>query len=123
MATFIGFGSPLIGNTKVLFDNELVKRDLINHFYTRKRERVMDVEYGFLGWDLLFELDKPSLKYDLEEDARRVVRSDPRVSERTITIDLVPNGYNINIDLYFLQTQTADTLYLKFTQQSAAKES
>ena len=43
--TFKGFASPIVGKTQVLYDVELVKKDLINHFNTKKGERVMDVDY------------------------------------------------------------------------------
>jgi len=40
---FKGFASPIVGKTQVLFDIDIVRQDLLNHFNTRKGERVMDV--------------------------------------------------------------------------------
>ncbi len=118
MATFIGFGSPSTGKTKVLHDVELVKRGLLNHFNTRKGERVMDSEYGFVGWDLIFELDTPGVPELIESDARRIIDMEPRVSERSINIQRVEYGYVLNIELYFVTLDTVDTLSVIFDQRS-----
>ena len=86
MAKFQGFKSPTVGPVEVLYDAELVQADLLNHFYTMKGERVMDAEYGFIGWDLIFELKTPGVKDRIEQDARRIVQSDPRVVESGINV-------------------------------------
>ena len=117
MAVFKGLASPLIGNTRLLQDVELVKRDLLNHFYTRKGEKAMHQEYGFIGWDYLFELQNPNIRSILEEDSRRIIQTDPRVKEKSITIQKTKNGYNIIIELYFVILDTVDTLYLEFNQE------
>lgn len=118
MATFLGFGSPVVGQTEVLYDVELVKRGLLNHFYTRKGERVMDTDYGFIGWDLIFELDTPGVPEMIEADARRIIEMEPRVNERLIKIERIEYGYIINIELYFVVLDTVDTLSLVFDQRS-----
>ena len=38
-----------------LYDFELIKQDLLNHFYIRQGERLMNPEFGTVIWDLLFE--------------------------------------------------------------------
>ncbi|AUS03007.1 hypothetical protein NVP2275O_426 [Vibrio phage 2.275.O._10N.286.54.E11] len=116
MAVFRGFASPAIGNTVTLQDVDLVKRDLLNHFYTRKGEKAMNQDYGFIGWDLLFELERPNTQSLLETDTRRIIQTDPRVEEVSITIELVPNGYNIVVRLNFLVLDTVDELYISFNQ-------
>lgn len=117
MATFVGFGSYQTGNAVLLQDNELIKKDLLNHFMTRKGERVMNMEYGFIGWDLIFELKKPGTKSKLESDARRIIQTDPRVKERSIEIIEQQNGYTVKIELYFIQSTTVDTLEVAFKNQ------
>lgn len=118
MATFMGFGSPVVGKTEVLYDVELVKRGLLNHFYTRKGERVMDSEYGFIGWDLIFELDTPGVPEMIESDVRRIIDMEPRVNERLIEIQKIEYGYILNIELYFVNLDTVDTLSVVFDQRS-----
>ena len=116
-----GFASPIVGRTNVLYDVELVKQDLLNNFNTRKGERVMDADYGFIGWDLLFELDVYSNKQLLEADARRIVASDPRVSLQYIEVLSTENGFRINIFLYYVELDTEEQLFIEFDRLANEK--
>ncbi|AFC21682.1 base plate protein [Cronobacter phage vB_CsaM_GAP32] len=115
---FKGFSSPIVGKTKVLFDVELVKQDLMNHFNTRKGERVMDVDYGFIGWDLLFELDRPGNAQLLEADARNIVAQDPRLQLLSIQVQSVEYGYQVDMRLRYVQLETVEDLSLVFDNRS-----
>ena len=42
------------GITK-LYDFDLIKQDIINHFHTRKGERVMNPTFGTIIWDVIFD--------------------------------------------------------------------
>lgn len=121
VAVFKGFSSPVVGKTQVLYDIPLVKQDLVNHFNTRKGERVMDSEYGFIGWDLIFELDNAGVMQALEEDARRIVELEPRVDLVDIVVESVTRGYKITILLNYVQLNTVDTLLLVFDDRSAER--
>jgi phage baseplate assembly protein W len=114
MAVFIGFGSNITGPVKLLQDMDLIKKDLLNQFATRKGERVIDSEYGFIGHDLLFELQVQGIESLLESDSRRIIKSDPRVQERSIVVTKESNGYTVTIHLYFYELDTVDTLELFF---------
>lgn len=122
-AVFKGFSSPIVGNTVVLYDVDLVKQDLINHFNTKKGERVMDVDYGFIGWDLLFELDRPGNSQLLEADARNIVSQDPRLNLLSIEVLSIDYGYQINMVLNYVQLDTVDDLTLVFDQRSQQRMS
>lgn len=122
MATFIGFGSPPTGPVQVLYDVNLVKQDLLNHFMTQKGERVMDAEYGFIGWDLIFELKRPSTRDILEQDARRIVQTEPRVREQSISIIESENGFTVNILLYFVILDETSTLSMFFDSQRVTNQ-
>lgn len=119
--TFKGFASPEVGLTQVLYDQELVKRDLLNHFNTRKGERAFDAAYGFIGWDLVFELDQPSIKQTLDDDARRIVGEDPRVSLEFLEVSNTEYGYIINMTLYYVQLETVEDLQVVFDRRTNEK--
>lgn len=119
--TFKGFSSPVVGPTKVLYDEELVKQDLLNHFNTRKGERAFDAEYGFVGWDLVFELDQPSVKQALDDDARRIVSLDPRVSLNSLEVQNTEYGYMISIKLYYVQLESVEDLTIVFDKRTNEK--
>lgn len=116
MAVFTGFASGPTGNTKVLHDIDLIKQDLMNQFNTMKGERLMDSEYGFIGWDLIFELKVPGTKKVLEDDCRRIILSDPRVTEQDINIIEEEHGFTVSINLVYNEFAVADTLVMFFDQ-------
>lgn len=118
---FQGFSSPVVGRTIVLYNEELVKKDLINHFNTRKGERAMDAEYGFIGWDLIFELDLDSNKQLIEADARRVIDSEPRVQLQYMEVLSTDRGYRINIYLYYHELDTEEQLFIEFDREANEK--
>lgn len=76
---FVGYttvGQNLV--PKVLQDKDLAIQDLLNHFNTRKGERVMDPEFGSIIPLMIFEpLDEISTTI-IREDAERIVGLDPR---------------------------------------------
>lgn len=85
---YSGFSSYGYQATKSfgVYDIDIVKRDLLNHIYTRRGERVMMPRFGTRIPDLVFEpLDKITLDI-LEEDLRNVVAYDPRVSLLNLTV-------------------------------------
>tara|TARA_B100000809_G_scaffold21111_1_gene18614 strand:- start:64 stop:438 length:375 start_codon:yes stop_codon:yes gene_type:complete len=79
--SFIGFST--IDKQKPPFtmtDFELVKRDLLNHFSTRKGERMMLPEFGTIIYDLLMDPLDATTKEAIVEDATRIIDEEPRVS-------------------------------------------
>lgn len=118
---FRGFHSARVGNTVVLTDAELVKQGLRNHFNTPKGSRVMDTEYGFIGWELLFELDRPGTQQMIESDARRIISQEPRVSESNITIQQTDYGYVLVIDLMYVFLESVDQLIIEFDRRSSER--
>lgn len=116
-----GFASPVVGHTEVLYDEALIKRDLLNHFNTRKGERAMDAEYGFIGWDLIFELDIYSNKQLLEADARRIVATDPRVSLQYLEVLSTDRGFRLNIFLLYVELDTEEILAIEFDRLANEK--
>lgn len=62
-----------------LNDIELVKRDLLNHIFTRRGERIMMSGYGTRIPDLIFEQLTPEIVEIVEIDLLDVFDQDPRV--------------------------------------------
>ena len=52
--TYKGFSSQETKSNFKLYDIDLVKQDIINHFYIRKGEKLMNPDFGTVIWDLLF---------------------------------------------------------------------
>lgn len=104
MTTFMGFWSDK--KTQVLFDAELVKRDLLNQFDTPKGSRLMNASYGFIGHELLFEHMINSNKQLIIDDAVRIINSDPRVSLISYSVDELDYGYQLKFLLNYMDSST-----------------
>lgn len=84
-----------------LYDIEIVKRDLLNHFYTRKGERVMMPTYGCAIWDMVGEPLTPSSRSEIEQECRRIIATDSRVSLHEFNIIEQERGFIVPITLFF----------------------
>lgn len=116
---FSGFNTK---NRKVgsflLHDVDLIKRDLLNHFNTRKGERVMLPEYGSIIWDLMFEPLTDGVREDIIDDAIRIVNLDTRAELQDINVVDLDNGFRIEISLLFTPFNVLDTFSVDFDKRS-----
>lgn len=112
-----GFSSvdPEVLNTKV-FDFELVKQDLINHFNTKKGERVMNPTFGSIIWDLLMEPLTEQTRNILVEDIKGICQFESRVDIEEINVIEYETGFMIELTLIFKSTNQVESLKLKFDQ-------
>jgi len=95
--TYKGFSTVAGVKSNQLYDMDIIKQDLLNHFYTRKGERVMNPEFGSIIWDMLYEPLDDSTKEDIMDDCRRIVNQDPRVSLVSAHIDDYENCLTVRI--------------------------
>lgn len=82
-------------------DLDLIKRDLINHLYTRKGERVMRPDFGSIIWDLLFEPMNVDVVSQIVDDATQIVQSDDRVQLQSINLVELDHGIQLQMNLYY----------------------
>lgn len=97
-----------------LNDYELVKRDLINHFYIRKGEKPMNPNFGSIVWSMIYEPLTAETKTLIVEDVKKVVSYDPRLRVDGVIITELDVGLQLEIDLTFLPGNYADKLTLQF---------
>lgn len=119
MARFKGFSTvDRIKPPFVLTDNELVKRDLLNEFYTKKGERVMRPNFGCIIWDLLMDPMTPDVRELILEDVERIVQRDPRV--RLVNMDLFELDHSIRVEvtLNYVEVDQTDVLYLTYLRNN-----
>lgn len=105
-------------NTKTQ-DIDLVKRDLMNHFLTRRGERLMRPEYGSIIWDLLFEPFDELIRDTIISDAERIIASDSRVELQNIDVIEVDHGIRINIALLFHPYNALSTFSVDFDKRNS----
>jgi phage baseplate assembly protein W len=101
-----------------LYDFELIKQDLLNHFYTRQGERLMNPTFGTIIWDILFEPLTPPLKDLIVQNVNEIVNYDPRVQAENVIVTSYDQGIQIECTLHYLSYNIQQTLQLKFDQNN-----
>lgn len=99
---FRGFSSiDTITPQTQLFDIELVKRDLLNHFHTTKGERVMRPNFGSLIWDLLFEPFDEDTREAVISDVESIIAQETRVILQDVNIIEFEHGLRLDISVIY----------------------
>ena len=93
MARYNGFSTYNRSKHFRLTDFDLVKQDLINHFNTRKGEKLMNPNFGTSIWDTLFDPMDADTKRIITEDVRRIVSYDPRIAARNVVVTEYDRGH------------------------------
>ena len=112
-----GFSS--VNNSKEgysLYDFELIKQDLINHFHIRQGEKISDPNFGTIIWDLLYEPFTIDVQEAIINDVTKIVNYDPRLSVEDITVDTYEAGITVDCTITFLAYNISEQLRFKFDQ-------
>lgn len=117
MALYLGYSTVDQDKSTRLTDADLIKRDLINHFYIRRGEKLMRPEFGTIIWDSIFEPFTEQLRSALVEDVTRIARYDPRVKVDQIMVDQFEHGILIELRLEYVNTNETETLKLIFDRR------
>jgi len=109
-------GFSTVGRKKKfrLTDFELVRQDLINHFYIRKGEKLMNPSFGTIIWNVLHEPLTDSLKNVIAEDIKNIVSSDPRLAVDRVMITEYEQGLQVDLELRYVQTNQTALMNLQF---------
>ncbi len=100
-----------------LYDFDLIKQDILNHFNTRRGSRVMNPEFGTIIWDLLMEPLTENVRRLLENDITAICSYDPRAYPIQIDINEYEQGYLVEITLNLRNTDQTALLRLAFDQK------
>ncbi len=101
-----------------LYDFELIKQDLLNHFYVRQGERLMNPTFGTIIWDLLFEPLTEELKDLILQNVNQIVNFDPRVQASNVLVTGYETGIQIEVTLTYLPYNLSENLKIQFDQQN-----
>jgi phage baseplate assembly protein W len=99
-----------------LYDYELIKQDLFNHFYTRQGERLMNPTFGTIIWDLLFEPLTPQIKDLITQNVNTIINYDPRLQAENVIVTSYEQGIQIECTLKYLPYNIQQSLQLRFDQ-------
>lgn len=113
-------GFSTIGRSRKyrLTDFELVKQDLINHFYIRKGEKLMNPNFGTIIWNVIYEPLTEDLKSVIVTDINNIASSDPRLSIDNVVVTEYSQGIQVELQLRYVQTNQTNLLNLQFDNQN-----
>lgn len=100
-----------------IYDFDLIKQNLLNHFNTRKGERVMNAGFGTVIWDLIMEPLTPQVKEALTKDITTICSYDPRTYPIQIAINEYEQGFLVEVTLVLKGTDQTSNLKLAFDQK------
>lgn len=113
---FIGYST--IGNRTsrdwVLYDLDLIKRDLLNHFQTRVGERIMRPTFGCEIWNYIHEPLTPDIVSLIENEVTRIVSLDARTEVRKIRVQTYEHGVVVLADLFYRPFDMIDRFRIEF---------
>jgi len=114
-------GFSTVGKNKKfrLTDFGLIKQDIINHFYIRKGEKLMNPSFGTIIWNVLHEPFTEDLKTVITDDIKAIAGYDPRVSFDNIVVTEFEQGIQILLQLRYLQTDESSMLNLQFNSKTS----
>lgn len=101
-----------------LFDFELIQQDLLNHFYTRQGERLMNPTFGSVIWDLLFEPLTDEIKKLITINVDEILNHDPRITASQIIVTPYESGIQIECLLTYLPYNISQAMKLRFDQNN-----
>lgn len=125
MANVIFKGFSSIGKTRPfteMTDKALIKRDILNHFNTRKGSRVMRPDYGSALWDYLFEPLDGLTRDAINDDVNTVINSDPRVSIVSSSIDETEHGITVSFRLKYVIFNTIESFTIGFDRRNMSAQ-
>lgn len=113
-------GFSTVGRNKKfrVTDFDLIKQDLINHFYIRKGEKLMNPSFGTIIWNVIHEPMTEDLKSVIVTDIKTIAGYDPRLSIDNVVITEYEQGIQIELQLRYVQTNQIDLLNLRFDNQT-----
>lgn len=116
--TYKGFDSKNSKTNFKSYDIDLVKQDLINHFYIRKGEKLMQPDFGTVIWDVLFEPFTEEVKEIITKDVEAIINYDPRIAINFVVIDSTDQGIRVEADITYIPFNVTERMTFDFDRKN-----
>jgi phage baseplate assembly protein W len=117
--TYKGFSSKESSKNYKLYDIDLVKQDLINHFYIRKGEKLENPEFGTVIWDMIFEQFTEEVKTIIAKDVEDIVNYDPRIIVNEVQVDSTDQGIRIEATITYIPFNISERMTFDFDKNNS----
>ena len=116
--TYKGFSSKENKSNFKLYDIDLVKQDLINHFHIKKGEKLENPNFGTVIWDLLFEPMTEEVRTLIAKDVEEIINFDPRIAVQAVNVDSTDQGIQITAELLYLPFNVSERMTFDFDRSN-----
>jgi len=117
--TYRGFSTVSAENLNYsLYDFELIKQNLLNHFHIRQGEKLTDPTFGTIIWDMLYEPFTVEAQEAIIENVTEIVNYDPRLSVNNINVNTYEQGIQIECDLTYIPYNISESLKFTFDREN-----
>lgn len=117
--TYVGFSSVNKRQGFKLYDSELVKQDLLNHFYIRKGEKLENPNFGTVIWDLLFEQFTENVKSLIIKNVEEIINYDPRVVVNEVIVDSTDYGIRVEAAVTYIPFNIQEKMTFDFDRKNS----
>lgn len=102
----------------LLYDLNLIKQDIINHFHIRQGEKLQNPEFGTIIWDVLYDPLTEDLRDAIANNVTEIVNYDPRVQVDEVIVSSYESGIQIELELTYLPYNISEKMRLQFDEDS-----
>jgi len=100
-----------------LYDIELVKQDLLNHFNILKGEKLENPNFGTNIWLYLMDPLDDETRNAVIEDVEEIVNYDPRVEMDSIEVNDYEQGLQVKVSILYTGYGLGESMDLLFDSQ------
>ena len=108
----------IFGKKYRMVDEKLVIQDFINALNIQQGQKVGNPGYGTSIWSFVFEPNTTDVRFQLEDEIRRVASQDPRMILNTVKTFPQENGILIELEMAVTPFNNAQTLGVFFSNAS-----
>lgn len=101
-----------------LYDFNLIKQDLLNHFHIRQGEKLSDPTFGTIIWDIIFEPMTDDVRRLVLADVEKIINYDPRIRAENVIVNSYDTGLQIECELTYLPYNISERLQFRFDQSA-----
>jgi phage baseplate assembly protein W len=115
---FVGYSTVANADNRHLTDLKLVEQDLLNHFNTRRGERVMMPTFGCRIWEYMYEPFDQTTVDSIKYEVQQVIDNDPRVTMQNMNVIEFENGIRIEMNLFYSPLNAYSNWFINFDRRS-----
>ena len=101
-----------------LYDFEIIKQDIINHFHIRQGENLSNPNFGTIIWDMVYEPLTNDNRDFISENVTEIINYDPRVQVDGVTVSQYESGIQIECQLTYLTYNVSENMRLRFDEDA-----